>query len=184
MALLTIIGSNVFGRLLDDDYDNMLYNFGYSESLALIPERLTQVWPSAILDLIKNATAAQSYIDDINSVLTIPMDLYKTAQWGYGWATQDPEFVKNQDNVIKTGSYQGFTNWQRDLLKATSILLPGLGLNNIAKNARSEGHHAYQNWQLQQSPTDFLKTIHAVYKPQKSKSKSANKQKGEIKVLR
>jgi hypothetical protein len=45
-----------------------------------------------VLDLIKNATAAQSYLDDIQYAVTVPYDWGKTAVWGFNWAMGDPEF--------------------------------------------------------------------------------------------
>lgn len=170
MAILCIIGTNIFGRLLEDDPDNLLYNFGQSESLALTPERTTQLNPLTVLDLIKNATAAQSYLDEIDHVITIPYDYGKTAIWAYNWAMNDPEFESNQDEVIKTGSYKGITKWQRDALKSSSIVAPGLGFNNIFKNISPNGHRAYQTWQSGQTPNQQLLNSGIMYKPNKKKN--------------
>lgn len=178
MAILCIIGSHMFGRLLEDDPDNLLFNFGYSESLALLPERTTQLPPfnvMVVLDLIKNATAAQSYIDDVDKLLSVPADFSSSLNFAYNWAMGDPEWEENQDQVINTGSYKGLTKWQRNLLKSSSVIAPGLGLNNLVKNFRPEGQKAYQTWNLGQHPTDWLSDCGVVYKPEKSKSKKNSK---------
>lgn len=175
MALLCIIGTQVFGRLLDDDPDNLLYNFGYSESLALIPERTTQINPLTALDLIKNVTAAQSYIDDVDNILSIPADWFKCTSFGYNYMMGDPEFMENQDEVITTGSYKGLTKWQRNLLKSSSIIAPGLGANNIVKNIRPEAHKSYQTWTKGQQPVSWMTDLGIVYNGQKKQSKSESR---------
>lgn len=171
MAILCIIGSQIFGRLLEDDPDNLLLNFGYSESLALLPERTTQLNPLTVLDLIRNVTAAQSYIDDVDKVVSIPADWYKAASFGFNYAFGDAEWLEDQDQVIQTGSYAKLTKWQRDALKSSSIVAPGLGLNNIAKNIRPQAHKSYQTWLVGQQPVSWLTDWGVVYKPQKEKKK-------------
>lgn len=182
MAILCIIGSNIFGRLLEDDPDNLLWNFGYSESLALLPERTTQLNPLTVLDLIRNVTAAQSYIDDVDKVVSIPADWYKAASFGYNWIFGDAEWQEDQDQVIYTGSYAKLTKWQRDALKSSSIIAPGLGLNNIAKNIRPEAHKAYQTWLFGQQPVSWLSDLGLVYKVQKKQSKKAKDEDGFVEL--
>ena len=41
MILITTLSTHLFGRLLEDNPKNILYNLGYSTSVALIPERST-----------------------------------------------------------------------------------------------------------------------------------------------
>ena len=179
MAMLCILGTHIFGRLLEDDPDNLYYNFGYSESLALTPERTDQLNPLVPLGLVKNATSAQSYLDEIDHVVTVPYDYGRTALWAFNWAMGDPEFEENQDQVVKTGSYQKITTWQRDALISSSVLFPGLGLNNIFKNFRSAGHKAYQSWQSEQIPNEFLLDWGIMYKVDKNKNKNKNKGKSK-----
>lgn len=178
MAVLCIIGSNIFGRLLEDDPDDLLWNFGYSESLALIQERTTQVLPVAVLDLIKNATSAQTYLEDVNTVLSLPWDIYNSIIYSYHAAIQDPEWVEDQSKIVKSGSYGGLPVYYRELLKASSILFPGLGFNNIVKNFRRQGQQAYQNWLLQQSPNN----LGLAYKAKVSKNNRTKSPKSKQKV--
>lgn len=180
MFLITIIGTHLFGRLLEEDPDNLFYNFGYSESVALIPERSTQINPMTVMDLIKNTTAAQAYIDDINSMWSVPLDLYYTTGNLYNYITQDEEYIRDRDKVIKSGSYKGLTISERNLLKASSIVLPELGLNNIYKNLSIYGHRSYQNWQLQQQPSEWLTGSKIVYKPDLIKGRKFKDNRKEI----
>lgn len=181
MILITTLSTHLFGRLLEDDPKNILYNLGYSTSVALIPERSTQLLPVAVLDLIKNATAAQSYIDDVNNVLTVPIDFAVTSYYVYNKITGDAEFEADQDKVIKTGSYKGLTKEQRNLLKASSIVLPELGLNNLYKNLSPWGQQAYANWQMQQAPVNIMSNMGIVYKPDKQKMKQQMSTSGKLK---
>ena len=104
-----------------------------------------------------------------------------TSYYVYNKITGDAEFEADQDKVIKTGSYKGLTKEQRNLLKASSIVLPELGLNNFYKNISPWGQQAYANWQMQQAPVNIMSNMGIVYKPDKQKMKQQMSTSGKLK---
>lgn len=108
-------------------------------STRVFTERTTFYWPGTIKELISSPTTAISYLDNLEEVFNLWMDLF-------GINGHD----KHEE--IKQGGYKGMSRGTRDIMKITSPT----GIHNLIRNWRTPGIKSTLNWYQRISPNSFL----------------------------
>lgn len=91
--------------------------------------------------------------NDSGSIFDLAMDAYQYPVSDI-WSADTGEAP-----LVNRGSYQNLNEYQRDLLKASSVLVPDLSLNNIFKNLNADANLASARWYNQQFPVNFVNYI-------------------------
>lgn len=156
--ILTILGGIALGKMVEDgDDDENAPVFAYSVNTGASQER-TSGLPYGIivsaLELLRSPGAVTAMYNDLGSVFDAATDLYGVTANSLGWS----EDTTYSDEVVR-GAYQGLQTWQRDLLKASSILAPDVSPNNIYKNLSRDANMASARWYNQQFPVNFTNYI-------------------------
>lgn len=161
--------TGLFGALWEGDPDDNIYAYLYTNSIATISERATQIgfagFVYTLADLVQTPTVITAYAKDMHYV---PEALYDATSMMYDWATDGQGEIEAYGKA--TGdSYKGLKKWQEDFLRASSEI-PGLnelGINNIFKSFTIPAMHEKAKWYMQIYPTPTLGYKVGLNKPKK-----------------
>lgn len=156
---LSILSTVWFGKKVEDDPDSDLAWAMYAISVAATSERATTipyVQAATAIDVVRSPLIAIAWFKDMPAVLDAIGDSYEAATYDMYTASTYPDYNK----TITSGSYKNMQNWQRDALKASSVLYPYINANNVVKNIRKESSRSSANYYRDIWPTGVL-----TYKP-------------------
>lgn len=128
----TIAMSVFFGKNVDDDPDSVAKNFCYATNTGVMSERVSQLPFGVILsmlELIRSIAVSKSLYEDAGSIPSLIVDGIQYYQYEHGHINTRPYAEK-----IKRDTYKDMDKWQKDLLKAWSIISPQTSPDNIRKN--------------------------------------------------
>ena len=154
---VTIALGVLFGKMVEDDEDDNLSALIYATNTGALQEttsRLPYGIVISMLELLRSPGAVTAMYNDAGSIFDLAADGFDYATYQLGWSAD----TAVNDEVTR-GAYQDLENWQRDLLKASSVLIPDWSANNIYKNLSSDANMASARWYNQQFPVNWVNYI-------------------------
>lgn len=154
--LFTILAGAFWGKMVEDDDDDNTGAFGYAVNTGAEQESTSRLPYGIIiagLELLRQPGAFVAMYNDSGSIFDLAMDAYQYPVSDI-WSADTGEAP-----LVNRGSYQNLNEYQRDLLKASSVLVPDLSLNNIFKNLNADANLASARWYNQQFPVNFVNYI-------------------------
>lgn len=153
----TIALGILFGKMVEDDDDDNLRVFSYAVNTGALQEttsRLPYGVGISALELLRSLGAVTAMYNDMGSIFDLAGDGVDYMQYQLGWSAD----TASNDEITR-GAYQGLQKWQKDFLKASSVLTPDLSANNIYKNLSSDANMASARWYNQQFPVNYVNYI-------------------------
>lgn len=168
-VMMLSLMTGIFGALWEGDPNNWIYAYLYTNSIATVSERSTQIgyggFVYTLADLVQTPTVVTAYANDLHY---IPEALKDAVAMTYDWATDGQGEIEAYEKV-RGGSYSGLRKWQRAFLQASSEIpdLNELGINNIFKTFYIPAMHEKAKWYSQIQPTPTVGYKVGLTKPKK-----------------
>lgn len=154
---VTIALSVLFGKMVEDDDDDLVSNFLYAVNAGAMSERVSQLpygVTVSMLELIRSIAVSKSMYDDFGSVGDCIIDAGQYIAYKNGIVNTKP-----YEDKVKRGGYTGVKDWQKDVMKATSVLVPEININNIFKNFSNDANVSSANFYNQNWPINWFNYI-------------------------
>ena len=168
VAILSLM-TGIFGALWEKDPDNWIYAYLYTNSIATVSERATQIgfggFAYTLTDLIQTPTVVSSYAKDLHY---IPEALKDAVAMTYDWATDGQGEIEAYEKV-RGGSYDKLKKYQRAFLKTPSEIpdLNELGINNIFRSFYIPAMYETAEFYMKIFPTPTVGYKVGLSKPKK-----------------
>lgn len=166
---ITILLGILWGKKVEDDDErgndilqnianlSTIHSFGYAVNTGHLQEstsRLPYGITIAGLEILRSLGPFVAIYNDAGSIVDCMVDVADYTSYSLGWSTDTAV-----DNLVTRGAYSGLDQWQRDALKASSLLIPDFSINNIYKNLSYDANMASARWYNQQFPVNFTNYI-------------------------